>query len=276
MPRRVVSLVPSLTETVVALGRGDRLVGVTRYCAPVAPPGAAVVGGTKDVDTAAVARLAPDLVLANTEENRPGDLAALTAGGLRVLRTEPRRVREVPAMLRTVGAALGSDSAGDRLATALEAALEAALPAPLRRERPPATRTLLLVWRRPWMAAARDTYAADVLEAAGLRVDLDRGPDRYPRLQPGDPALADLDLVVLPSEPYAFGAADLPAVRALVGDRPRLACVDGRLLTWHGVRTAEAVSAMAALAVHSAPSSSRPCADREDHTGGTAAGEEAG
>lgn len=271
MPRRVVSLVPSLTETVVALGRGDRLVGVTRYCAPVAPPGVAVVGGTKDVDVDAVARLAPDLVLANTEENRPGDLAALTAGGLRVLRTEPRRVSEVPAMLRTVGAAVGAETAGDRLATALEAALPAALP----RERPAAVRTLLLVWRRPWMAAARDTYAADVLEAAGLRVDLDRGPDRYPRLQPGDPALADVDLVVLPSEPYAFGAADLPAVRGLVGDRPRLACVDGRLLTWHGVRTAEAVRAMAALAVHSPAAPSDPGGGTGDDTGGTAARGEA-
>jgi len=239
--------VPSLTESVVELGRGDRLVGVTRYCADVAPPGVAVVGGTKDVDVEAVAALAPDLVVANDEENRAADLDRLRAAGLGVHSTFPRRVVDVAPMLRGLGQVLGAQAAGERLADEVEAAIaEAAAPADGRR-------ALVLVWRRPWMAAARGTYAADLLAACGLEVSLDRGDDRYPRLAPGDPALDGLDVVVLPDEPYAFGADDLPAVRALVGDGPRLELVDGRLLTWHGRRTADALRRLAHL-----PTAGRP------------------
>ncbi len=88
---RIVSLVPSLTEAVAALGRADALVGVTRWCEIGAPDGAARIGGTKNPDVVAVVALAPDLVLANTEENRAEDLAALRAAGLAVHETFPRR-----------------------------------------------------------------------------------------------------------------------------------------------------------------------------------------
>ncbi len=200
------------------------------------------MGGTKDVEVAAVLALRPDLVLANDEENRPADLEALRAAGVHVHVTGPRRVAHVPAMLRGLGTLLGAGEAGERLAAEVEDALASAARGPRRR-----LRALVLVWRRPWMAAARDTYAADLLGACGLDVALDRGPDRYPRLAAGDPALGGLDVVVLPDEPYAFAASDLPAVRALVGEGPRLALVDGRLLTWHGRRTADALRSLAAL-----------------------------
>jgi ABC-type Fe3+-hydroxamate transport system substrate-binding protein len=201
---RLVSLVPSLTETVRELGLEDRLVGVTSYCEADAQD----VGGTKNPDVAAIVALAPDLVLANSEENRPRDLDALRAAGL---------------------------------------------PRP---DLPP--RALVLVWRKPWMAAGADTFAADLLRCCGFAVPLDRAADRYPRLTAGDPALRDLDLVVLPSEPYVFTPADLPAVRDLVGPVPH-ALVDGRLLTWHGSRTATALDEFAAL-VEEQPSQDG-CAD---------------
>lgn len=216
---------------------------MTRYCIDVAPPGPVVVGGTKDVGVGAVLALRPDLVLANDEENRPGDLDALRAGGVDVHVTRPRRVLDVAPMLRSLGAALGATAPADLLADEVEGALAAVTAA----GRPRRRRTLVLVWRRPWMAAARDTYAADLLAACGLDVSLDRGADRYPRLAPGDQALDRLDVVVLPDEPYAFGLDDLPAVCALVGEGPRLELVDGRLLTWHGRRTADALHAFARL-----------------------------
>lgn len=235
------SLVPSLTETVAEVGRGDRLVGVTDYCDAGAPRDARRVGGTKNPDVAEVAALAPDLVLANAEENRAADLYALRAAGLRVLATFPRTVADVPPLLRTVGAALAADQAGDRLARRVEDALAAARHPP-----GPRRRVLIMVWRKPWMAAGADTFAADLLRCCGLDVPLDAGGDRYPRIRPGDAALTDLDLVVLPSEPYAFGPADLPALHALTGGVPA-AFVDGRLLTWHGSRTATALESLATL-----------------------------
>jgi ABC-type hemin transport system substrate-binding protein len=230
----VVSLVPSLTETVAELGLADRLVGVTAYCD--APSSVARIGGTKNPDVAAITALAPDLVLTNAEENRPADLEALRAAGLAVHVTFPRTVAGVPPMLRGLGAVLGRSQAGDALARRVEAALT-------RLGAARGERALILVWRKPWMAAGADTYAADLLRCCGYDVPLDRGPDRYPRLAPDDDALADIDVVVLPSEPYAFSERDLPAVRDLVrGARPLL--VDGRLLTWHGTRTATALETL--------------------------------
>jgi ABC-type hemin transport system substrate-binding protein len=239
---RIVSLVPSLTETVAELGRGRDLVGVTTYCDVGAPASAARVGGTKNPDVAAVVALAPDVVLANAEENRPADLDALRAAGLTVSVTYPRRVADVPPLLRDVGALLSSEHVAEALAVQVERAHEAA-----RGRDRPSLRTLVLVWRKPWMAAGADTYAADLLRICGFAVTLDRGPERYPRLRAGDDALVDLDVVLLPSEPYAFGPDDLPAVRALVGEVPTT-FVDGRLLTWHGSRTAAALETFTALA----------------------------
>lgn len=250
---RVVSLVPSLTETVAELGRAGDLVGVTTYCDEGAPPSARRVGGTKNPDVAAVVALAPDVVLANAEENRAADLDALRTAGLAVHVTFPRRVADVPPLLRGLGAVLGAEDAARDLAAQVEAACEAARvsgPAPdaAGLARP---RVLVLVWRKPWMAVGADTYAADLLRTCGFELTLHRGEDRYPRVRAGDPELRDLQVVLLPSEPYAFGPDDLPAVRDLVGDVPAT-FVDGRLLTWHGSRTA------AALATFSAPGAGRP------------------
>lgn len=247
---RVVSLVPSLTEAVAALGRAPVLVGVTRWCEVGAPDGATRIGGTKNPDVAAVVALLPDLVLANTEENRAEDLDALRAAGLAVHETFPRRVADVAPMLRDLGRVLDADQDGGEAAAAAgvhAAAVEAALAAARAAAGPP-LRTLPLIWRKPWMGAAAGTFLADLLAACGLVPALDGADgDRYPRLAAGDARLAGLDLVLLPSEPYAFSAADLPAVRALLGEVPH-AFVDGQLLTWHGVRTARALTAFTGLA----------------------------
>src|SRR5687768_12623265 len=95
-PRRVVSLVPSDTYTLCALGAAERLVGRTSYCHEPAEAVAAVpvVGGTKDVDPDRVAELAPDLVLANQEENARGPLEELVRRGLPVLVSFPCRVAD--------------------------------------------------------------------------------------------------------------------------------------------------------------------------------------
>jgi len=240
----VVSLVPSLTDTVAALGCAERLVAVTRYCERGAPAAAVRIGGTKNPDVPAILALGCDLVLANTEENRPEDLAALRAGGLAVLETFPRSVADVVPMLAEVAQALDAPlSAAARLAADLRAALGEAHAA--RPER--ALRTLTLVWRRPWMGLGTGTYAADLLAHCGFATAVDRGEDRYPRLAAGDPEWTDLDVVLLPSEPYAFSGSDVPAVRDQVGEAAVMQ-VDGRLLTWHGPRTADALRTFTSLA----------------------------
>lgn len=225
--RRVVSLVPSLTESVAASGL---LVGATNWCTHPADLDVARIGGTKNPDVAGVLALSPDLVLANEEENRAADLDALRAAGVAVWVTAPRTVDAALVSLGRMLAACGADPPG-WLDDAASAWAE-----PWRRERVTA---VVPIWRRPWMALGRDTFAGDVLRRLGVDHVLAASADRYPRFDPA--ALPPHDLVLLPDEPYAFTADDGPEAFA----RPcRL--VSGRHLTWYGPSLAEARGVLAA------------------------------
>ncbi|NXY99355.1 cobalamin-binding protein [Streptomyces sp. BR123] len=233
---RVVSLVPSLTEAVAVTAPG-LLVGVTDWCthpADLGRQGAARVGGTKNPDVAAIAALRPDLVVANEEENRAPDLAALRAAGLEVLVTEVRGLPQAFAELdRLLVRALGL--ARPRWLDEAEAAWARVEPG---RE----LRAVVPVWRRPWMVLGRDTFAGDLLARLGVHHMYAGHPERYPKVPLAELAAADCDLVVLPDEPYAFTREDGP--EAFPG-RPA-ALVSGRHLTWYGPSLAEAPQVLAA------------------------------
>jgi ABC-type Fe3+-hydroxamate transport system substrate-binding protein len=238
---RIVSLCPSTTETLVAFGLGGSLVGVTRYCVHPreALEGIARVGGTKNPDHAAIAALAPDLVLGNAEENRASDLAALAARHL-VEVSHPTRVSDVPPLLRRLGALTGSAAEAEGWARAVEERL-AAVAGP----RPP-SRFAYLVWKGPWMAAAAGTYISDLLETfGGVNVfDAARGP--WPRTDEEELAALAPELLVLPDEPFPFGEA----ARACLAERlpaARVALASGEDLCWHGVRTLRGLDAAEAL-----------------------------
>nr|WP_203935500.1 helical backbone metal receptor [Planosporangium mesophilum] len=222
-PRRVVSLVPSLTEA-VAVSAPGLLVGATDYCVHPADLDVARVGGSKYPNVDAVLALAPDLVLANAEENRPEDVEALRAAGVGVWVTFPRTLDEAFGSLSRMLSVLGADSPAwlEQARRAWAAPPEYAL------------RVVVPVWRRPWVVLGGRTFAGDLLARLGL-VNLYAGDaQRYPR-----PRLADIpeaDLVVLPDEPYAFSAVDGPEA---FGGQP-CALVSGRHLTWYGPTLAEA------------------------------------
>jgi ABC-type Fe3+-hydroxamate transport system substrate-binding protein len=236
-PRRVVSLVPSLTDAIETTAPG-LLVGVTDYCTH--PPRLAVrrVGGSKYPSVDAVLDLRPDLVVANAEENRPEDVGRIRADGVPVW---------VTAAAATVPIGLGS------VRRLLTQGLELAEPDWLVRAEdawrtvPPVRATAIVpVWRRPWIVVGRDTFAGDVLRRLGIANAYAGHPDRYPR-----PAIHELrdrlrdgaaDLVVLPDEPYEFTATDGP--EAFPGARHAL--VSGRYLTWCGPSLVPARPALAA------------------------------
>ncbi|MFF2008808.1 helical backbone metal receptor [Streptomyces sp. NPDC058195] len=230
---RVVSLVPSLTEAVAVTAPG-LLVGATDWCTRPAGLTAARIGGTKNPDVAAVLALRPDLVVANEEENRPDDLAALRSAGTRVLVTGIRTLDQALAELERVLAACGLPR--PRWLDEAEAAW-AALPAP-RAPRP----AVVPVWRRPWMVLGRDTFAGDLLARLGVRNVYADHAERYPRVPLAELNAAGADLVVLPDEPYRFTADDGPdAFPALPA-----ALVDGRYLTWYGPSLVRAPAALRA------------------------------
>ncbi|MFF0162726.1 helical backbone metal receptor [Streptomyces sp. NPDC005263] len=225
---RVVSLVPSLTEAVAATVPGA-LVGATDWCAHPADLDVARVRGTKNPDLERIVALAPDLVIANEEENRAPDLAALRSAGVEVLVTE---VREVPQALSELARVLEACGARHRprwLAEAEEA--WSALPAPEAR-----TTAVVPIWRRPWMVLGRDTFAGDVLARLGVDHLYATHAERYPRVPVDDLRDAAPDVVVLPDEPYRFTADDGPEAF------PGVPCalVSGRHLTWYGPSLAEA------------------------------------
>jgi ABC-type Fe3+-hydroxamate transport system substrate-binding protein len=230
-PRRVVSLVPSLTEAVAVTAPG-LLVGATAWCTHPAGLDVARIGGTKNPDVAAVTALAPDLVIANEEENRPADLAALRAAGLRVLVTEVRSLPQAFAELRRVLV----DGCGLARPGWLDAAEAAWRDLPAR----PRRTAVVPVWRRPWMVLGRDTFAGDLLARLGIDHVYARHPERYPRVDLA--GLPPADLVVLPDEPYRFTADDGP--EAFPGLPAAL--VSGRHLTWYGPSLAEAPAVLGA------------------------------
>jgi ABC-type Fe3+-hydroxamate transport system substrate-binding protein len=225
-PTRVVSLVPSLTEAVAATD-ADLLVGATDWCTHPAGLDVARVGGTKWPDVDRVRALAPELVIANAEENRAEDVAALRAAGVPVWVTAPATVDQALTSLDRLCAVLGHPYP-DWLRHVHQ--VWADLP------RVPEVSAVVPIWRRPWMVLGRDTFAGDVLARLGVRNVFGDSAERYPRLAKGEPADVVADLVVLPDEPYAFAPGDGP--EAWPQCRPVF--VSGRHLTWYGPSMAEA------------------------------------
>ena len=239
--RRIVSLVPSLTETLFALGCGGALAGITRYCTEPAGAVEAVtcVGGTKNPDVAAIVALAPDLVVVNAEENRKEDFAALEAAGLTVFVSFTHRVRDVAGLITALAMLTGATAAAARLHAVLDAALDAAPPTPRRRVFCP-------IWKNPWMSFNADTYTHDVLRhAGGDNVCADRA-ERYCTVDLEVVAALAPEVILLPDEPYVFRPKDLAALTPLTGTPAwrsgRIYFVDGKALSWYGLRTASALA----------------------------------
>lgn len=247
--RRIVSLVPSLTEALFSLGLGERVVGVTEWC--VHPADAVVrvpkVGGTKNPNLEVVQALRPDLVIANREENRRRDVERLEAAGIPVWVTYPRTVREGAALLREV-AELGAPAERVRevVLPVEEALRQAERVRPLR-----PVRVFCPIWRDPWMSVGADTYAHDLLAlCGGDNVFAGRLDRRYPRVSLEDVVAAAPEVVLLPDEPFRFGVPDVQELSRL--DLPaardgRIHCVDGTWVSWYGPRIARAVEALRAL-----------------------------
>ena len=230
--RRVVSLVPSLTEAVARSAPGRR-VGATDWCTH--PAGLAVtrVRGTKNPDRARIAALAPDLVIANREENRKLDVDRLREAGLAVWVTVIESVPGALASLRRLlTGPLGVDTPG-WLAAAERAW---AGPAPEPWSDRPGRRVAVPVWRAPWMVVGARTFTGDMLTRLGLVNVFGAGPGRYPRVEVGEIRAAAPEVVLLPDEPYPFTAEDGPEEFPA----QRVVLVSGRLLTWYGPSLATA------------------------------------
>jgi len=246
-PHRIVSLVPNLSEVLWWWGLADDVVAVTDYC--VAPPrsfsSAARIRGTKNPDVRRIIDLAPDLVVANEEENRERDVRRLREAGIPVYVTRVRGVHDAARSFERLGEVVGQHAAGVRLAAALRRACASTT------THGPRLEAICPIWRdgaqrgddETWWVVGRDTFAADLLSTAGfdVRTATDAGdavPQRYPRAHLSTLAAIDPDVVLLPDEPYAFQADD---VEVFTTWRAAVRALDGTALTWWGPRTPTAI-----------------------------------
>jgi len=221
---RVVSLVPSLTEALASVD-ADAVVGATEWCTHPADLAATRVRGTKNPDLAAIRSLAPDVVVANKEENRELDVRRLRESGVRVWVTEIDTVPDAVASMGRLFAALGwtrpawLDEAERRWCGPLpDVVASVAMP----------------IWRDPWMVVGGDTFTSDLLRRLGW-ANVFADAERYPSVGVEDIEARRPDLVLLPDEPYVFTRDDGPEAFSVP---TRL--VEGRLLTWYGPSLLEA------------------------------------
>ena len=247
--RRIVSLIPSTTELLCHLGLADALVGITAYCREPADllRGKTRVGGEKTPDLERIRALAPDLVIANVEENVREHAETLRAWGIAVWVTYPRTVAGALAMIRDLGEVTGAADRAGMLADGLETLLERARHSTAGR---PPVRVLYAIWREPYMTIGADTYIHDVLTVCGA-TNVFGDAERYPAVTLEEVAARRPEVILLPDEPFRFRPVhvkdfapyeDVPAVR-----NGRLHLVDGKPFSWHGRRVADALSTLPAL-----------------------------
>ena len=221
---RLVSLVPSLTETLFDLGVGDCVVGITDFC--IFPPDLDLprLGGTKNPRIDEIRALKPDLVYVNIEENLKKHADAI-AEFATVSASEPKSVDDVIELIE----ALGKNHGAEDRAREINAEITA------NRKLQTANFSFLVpIWKKPWMWCGGDTYVSNLVESAGGR-NLLGHQKRYPEMDLECALALQPDVIFLPDEPYAFTAEDAALI-----DGPRvIGPFPGHLFTWHGTRTRE-------------------------------------
>lgn len=237
-PQRIISLCPSQTETLLALGLGQRVVGRTRYCIHPAAQVSVIteVGGTKQIKLAEIAALKPDLIIAEKEENRRGDVAAL-AQNFPVYVTDVRDVDSALRMIHSFGKLCAVESPAESLANRIEQRWQRLKPLPQSKN------VAYLIWRKPWMVAGNDNYIDDVLKRCGLRNVFADHPCRYPEITLGEIVAWSPDVVLLSSEPYPFTDEHLVEFAARL-PRSKVLLVDGEIFSWYGARMLKAADGL--------------------------------
>jgi ABC-type Fe3+-hydroxamate transport system substrate-binding protein len=245
---RIVSLVPSITELLFALGLDRQIVGRTGFCVHPREKVRQVrkVGGTKAVNIDAVRALRPTHLIVNVDENERDTVDQLRAFVPHIVVTHPRTPRDNQSLYTLLGAIFSREEEARRLSDALENRLHEAAAHTFA-----AQNVLYLIWREPWMTVARDTYIAAMLRLVNWRTLPDvrggaAGAARYPVLTALDfdhaPWLADVDRILLSSEPYRFTQAHCDALKRDPRlARKRIELIDGELVSWYGVRAIEGI-----------------------------------
>ena len=233
---RIVSLVPSITELLFDLGLGPFVAGRTTFCVhPRSGVGSVPrVGGTKTVRLDRLRGLRPTHVIVNVDENRRSDVEAIESFTQNVVVTHPLEPGDNPGLFRLLGAIFGREKAAGALEREFTAGLDALRATA---DRFPARRVLYLIWKEPWMTVSRDTYISRALALVNWETAAHDASVRYPEVALAEPLFADVDLVLLASEPYPFKPEHAALVRAAPGGaRVPITLIDAEMVSWYGSR----------------------------------------
>ncbi|MEZ0541271.1 helical backbone metal receptor [Fibrella arboris] len=249
---RIVSIVPSQTELLFDLGLAAEIVGITNYCVHPADKviGKPKVGGTKNVQLSRVADLQPTLILANYEENTEADVVALRAIAP-VHITDVKTLPDALTMIGDMGELVGRQAEADGLVRQIGASFAAIRPVMESGD----LSVAYLIWRKPYMVAARDTFIDAMLTEAGFRNAFgdQASPSwpsprwvRYPVVTETDLKAAKPDLVFLSSEPYPFSQKHIADIQGCCPGA-QVCLVDGELFSWYGSRLRQSAPAVGCL-----------------------------
>ncbi len=236
-PERIVSLVPSITETLIELSAGNRVAGITNYCIH---PARAVenlprVGGPKSISLEKIDALKPDLVIASIEENRESNIKELREKYPMYV-SKTRSVEQAVKMVADLGALTRTAPKATEFADACVQLLASADPAVLGLP----LSTVCFIWRDPWIAVGPESYPGDLLEKFGFRNVFTHEDGRYPETDLDDVVDLAADVVILSSDRYSFGEPvrkEVESYLAANGRKARVLIADGTYLTWFGYRT---------------------------------------
>lgn len=245
---RIVSLVPSITELLFDLGLGASLVGRTHYCVHPAPQVAAVpsLGGTKKVKLERLRALDPSHVIVNVDENTRETVDAIARFVPGIVVTHPLAPRDNLALYRLIGGIFGRSEAAEALCARFEAALGSLLAGA---RALPSRRVLYLIWKDPWMTVSRDTYVSGMLALVDWHTLGHDPARRYPAIEITPSLLAETDIVLFSSEPFAFDRGHVEAFRAAHAcGTARLERIDGEMTSWYGSRAICGLEYLGALA----------------------------
>lgn len=249
-PERIVSLVPSWTETLFAFGLEREVVGVTRFCVEPADKVAALpkLGGTKNPDIKKLVELAPDLVVANAEENRRQDIEEIRAHEIPVFTTYPRSIAQAVESILKLGSVLGRESQASAMSRDIVRSVSE-IETGLGVWNKLRFRVFCPIWKNPWMSFNADTYAHDVLRMLGFNNIYGAAGERYPHIALEEAVELRPDIVLLPDEPYEFSAKDVDELKPLLPPAlsRRVVLINGRDLHWYGAHMVNGLSALNAL-----------------------------
>lgn len=231
--KRIVSLVPSLTEWLHTLGLGQETVGITKFC--VHPDEwfrhKTRVGGTKNVHVEELLALQPDLVIASKEENVAEQVQAI-AGQVPVLLTDVVTLEDALTCMEEIATLTNRQQEAKQWLIQIQQDFAQPLPQ--------AGRALYLIWREPYMSVGGDTFIHQMLQYAGWQNACGHQA-RYPSLTLTEMQALQPDVLLLSSEPYPF---KIPHLRELAAHFPhtRIILVDGEMFSWYGSKLLKAMN----------------------------------